>query len=241
MGNNPISRIDPNGGSDGGPGDPPTINLDTVVITGHCGSNCGNGIGGNGLINNTIDIATGRSFIIFSMSAINSFGSNLTLNTVKRPAISSYDSEHELAARLGDLTGNVASIFAGDFEIGVGEGIGVAGIVGSPETLGLSLALVPAGAAVATHGTGMAVIGTIQTAGSISGLVNYFSKRGTHNVGKGKPKMGNNKTKNEEVTSLVKKYKLNREQQRKLHDYITGENYTRSQIDKIIKTGEYLK
>ena len=42
MGNNPISRIDPNGGSDGGPGDPPTINLDTVVITGHCGSNCGN-------------------------------------------------------------------------------------------------------------------------------------------------------------------------------------------------------
>ncbi len=42
MGNNPISRIDPNGGSDGGPGDPPTINLDTVVITGKCAPNCGN-------------------------------------------------------------------------------------------------------------------------------------------------------------------------------------------------------
>tara|TARA_B110000093_G_scaffold153868_1_gene169841 strand:- start:514 stop:675 length:162 start_codon:yes stop_codon:yes gene_type:complete len=52
--------------------------------------------------------------------------------------------------------------------------------------------------------------------------------------------MGNNKAKNEEVTSLVKKYKLNREQQRKLHDYITGEGYSRSQIDGIIKTGEYL-
>ena len=55
------------------------------------------------------------------------------------------------------------------------------------------------------------------------------------------PAWGNNRAKNEEVKSLVKKYGLDKENQRKLHDYITGEGYSRSQIEDIIKTGEFLK
>ena len=52
--------------------------------------------------------------------------------------------------------------------------------------------------------------------------------------------MGNNGVKNEEVTSLVKKYNLDKINQRKLHDYITGQNYNRAEIEKIIRNREYL-
>ncbi len=55
-----------------------------------------------------------------------------------------------------------------------------------------------------------------------------------------KPKMGNNRAANEQVTSLVKKYGLSRVKQRQLHDCITGQNYSRAEIEGIILRGDYL-
>jgi hypothetical protein len=72
------------------------------------------------------------------------------------------------------------------------------------------------------------------------GLADYFARERNGGSSRGRPRMGNNGAKNEEVKSLVKHYKLDKVNQRKLHDYITGQNYDYSTIEKIIKSGEYL-
>lgn len=58
----------------------------------------------------------------------------------------------------------------------------------------------------------------------------------------GKPKgntPGNNQAQNQQVNSLVKKYKLSREEQRKPHDRISGEGYGYKEIEEIIKSKDY--
>jgi RHS repeat-associated protein len=60
----------------------------------------------------------------------------------------------------------------------------------------------------------------------------------------GKPKgntPGNNQFQNKQVQSLVKKYKLDKNQSRQLHDYISGEGYSYKEIEKIVQDGEYKK
>jgi len=52
---------------------------------------------------------------------------------------------------------------------------------------------------------------------------------------------GNNQAQNKQVRDIVNKYGLNREQQRKLHDEITGQNYGYREIEEVarqIKNGE---
>ena len=68
-------------------------------------------------------------------------------------------------------------------------------------------------------------------------------RSGSGNVGKqykGTP--GNNQAQNKQVRDIVTKYKLNKEQQRKLHDEISGQNYdfhTIEDIAKEIKAGRF--
>ena len=49
------------------------------------------------------------------------------------------------------------------------------------------------------------------------------------------PRMGHNKYENKQFNSLCNKYKLTKEQRRILHDYISGQNYSYHEIEKIIK------
>ena len=46
---------------------------------------------------------------------------------------------------------------------------------------------------------------------------------------------GDNRKKNEEVQSLYKKYGLNKDQQRRVHDIITGQGLSRKEIEKVVK------
>jgi hypothetical protein len=54
-----------------------------------------------------------------------------------------------------------------------------------------------------------------------------------------KMKQGNNTKKNQEVHSLYKQYHLNKDQQRDIHDLITGHGFTRKQIEAVIR--DYLE
>lgn len=49
------------------------------------------------------------------------------------------------------------------------------------------------------------------------------------------PRMGHNQYENKQFNSLCNKYKLTKEQRRILHDYISGQNYSYHEIEKIIK------
>ncbi|WP_243014610.1 RHS repeat-associated core domain-containing protein, partial [Brevibacillus borstelensis] len=75
-----------------------------------------------------------------------------------------------------------------------------------------------------------------------SGIVLSFAKKGG-NIGKqykGTPR--NNQAQNKQVRDIVTKYKLNKDQQRKLHDEISGQNYdfhTIEEIAKEIKAGRF--
>lgn len=163
MGNNPISRIDPDGGADGGPGDPPPTVLEELVI-----NVSKSGIGQN----IQYGLAWGATF------ALNALGTqannNVSLGAVNLPDASRYG-EFEGAARIGRLAGNLSTMFQGG-----GEVIGA----GGAEVLTFGGATVPAGI-VAVHGGAVAAAGTVGTGKEILGLVNYFSKKGHSSAGSG--------------------------------------------------------
>jgi RHS repeat-associated protein len=182
MGNNPIVIIDPTGGvtSGGGCPDPPcdgagNVLLNEVVITGH---NPGSR-GWSELIGRLSNLAqqTGATIGVFTLNALGTqANNNVTFGLHALPDPSNFG-DYEGAARFGRLAGNINSIIQG-----ASEDIGAVG--GEILTVGIAT---PVAVPLAIHGTAVAVAGSVGTAREISGLVNYFSKRGTHNSGKGDP------------------------------------------------------
>lgn len=153
---------------------------------------------------------------------------NLTFGLVQTPYAFT-GTNLEGAERLGRYAGDITTMLQGAIE-DIGAGFG--------EVLSLGFATVPAGA-VAIHGSALAGVSAYAGLAEARGFADYFA-RDRSGSSSGRPKMGNNGTKNEEVTSLVKKYNLDKINQRKLHDYITRQNYSRSDIEKIIRNREYL-
>ncbi len=95
---------------------------------------------------------------------------------------------------------------------------------------GFALAQTSAGtmALVATGSMTLTVTGAqILGAAGLLGATYMFAK------GNG-PRMGHNQYENKQFNSLCNKYKLTKEQRRIIHDYISGQNYTYKEIEKII-------
>jgi hypothetical protein len=170
-----------------------------------------------------------KQLVVFGISMIGTTVTNNMTFGLAQTKHAFIGTELEGAERIGRLSGDIITMFQG-----IGEDI----FAGGAEVVTLGGATVPA-VGIAIHGTALTTGSTYAGAQELKGLVDYFSKKG-HGSGSGKPKMGNNGSKNEEVISLVKKYRLDKINQRKLHDYITGQNYSRAEIEEIIKNGEYL-
>lgn len=249
MGNNPISLIDPDGGWADGGGDPPsfwqriggwfrnTFSSNQSAITGSPNESTAYSINLEEVeltFKQNAKTAT-EHFTVFNLAALNSWGSNQVLGAGRLPSDKLSGTNFDNTFRAGQIFGDLAAIGTGGAEFTAGSGMVVGGVVGAPETLGATLAVSVEGAAVATHGV---AVGATATGNLVRGVADFMSK--DKHGSSGGDRMGNNRKQNQEVTSLVKKYKLNKEQQRKLHDYITGQGYSRAEIEKIIKTGEYL-
>lgn len=180
----------------------------------------------------------GNNLLVSTSAAFNAWGSNQVLGVGRFKANRYEGTKFDSTFRFGQLAGDFASLVTGVGEIIVGDALIGGGALVAIPTGGSSLAVSAVGLGVAVHGSTSVGMGLYNGTRGISNLIDYFGK---NKNGSRQPKMGNNRTKNEEVTSLVKKHKLNRNQQRKLHDYITGENYTRKEIEGIIINKEYLR
>src|SRR5690606_18379830 len=104
--------------------------------------------------------------------------------------------------RGGQIIGDFVAMMTGAAEIEAGVGMVGGGAIATPLTSGLSLGVSALGVGAVSHGGTVVLTGAWNASAGIKGLADYMSKK-THGT------MGNNRKKNEEVTSLVKKYKLN--------------------------------
>ena len=175
---------------------------------------------------------------VFSMYAVLTHLNNMALNP--NPMKTNGLGKYSQAADLGKLTGNVYSMFEGGSEIIAGGGGEVLGFSLDATGVG-SAAGIPvnvASAALIAHGVtliGVTTHNMLQDrVDNVDGETMGSSKDGGDDSNFEKMKNGNNKKKNEEVTSLYKKYKLNKDQQREIHDIITGQGYSRKEIEQII-------
>jgi hypothetical protein len=117
----------------------------------------------------------------------------------------------------------------------------VGGIITSPTGIGAVV-----GGAVAYGGYAVGVHATLVGSNAISNILkaekpNFDDDEygGTEKMGKpGKNRPGNNKDQNEQTNSLSKKYGLDKDAQRKLHDRISGGDYSYRDIEDII-LGEF--
>ncbi|MCL9806905.1 hypothetical protein NAT51_15320 [Flavobacterium amniphilum] len=190
MGNNPISRIDPDGGMDGDAGDcngcPPGWSI-TGQIPGD------SGLYGpvekmtfldDVVINVVVPKAQNalEHFGAFSVGLVSAFGSNLALGANRMSPDEWNWNNSRTTFRVGQLFGDVASIFAGAFEGALGNGLMKGSIVFAPETAGISLAAVPFGAGMVAHGGAVSGVAVGHVVDDISGLYDSFSK-GTHSGG----------------------------------------------------------
>lgn len=176
MGNNPISLIDPDGGM-AKCKDCPNVTLPTTYLSNK-----------RSFFQKVGHFFT--SFAVVGSSAANAFGSNNLFGAGRTNPEDFGD--FELEARLGHLIGDVASLVTGSAEIVGGTSLGTASVVAEPFTVGVSTIGVVAGAGIAVYGTTTATLAAKNTAEGIKGLYDSFAKKGNHNAGKGKPKMGNN-------------------------------------------------
>ena len=228
MGNDPVNEVDPNGGWAGLSPDAMTYlsnavsywnsyHLDEVVVT------------------PDTDYLSG--ILDFSYGFVNAYNSNQTLGLIERDVRSAEYNQNiargALAADIVNLAQSLVEIESGMTSAGGGAALSVTGIgavAGVPIAAG--------GVALAAHGT---LVGAY-TIGQIRNSVDrvHFAKH--KDGGKGsfeKMKQGDNTKINEQATSLFKTYGLNKKQQRDVHDLITGQGYTRKEIESIIR--EYLK
>ena len=230
MGNNPVNGVDPDGGFFG-PGllgdiTKQTFMLGEVTVTGTRVLDAFTRIG----------ISYGRYAVGFFDSFVNDIGggfpSYIRDGSYPRAPMTG-------TGAAGQFMGHVAGTLwgLGSTAIGIGGEFG-----GGALTLAGITA--PAGIAVMTGSTALATYGGAVTLASLHGLGQ--SGRAILNMGKFKPDgengfggfkknpQGFNTKKNSEVTSLYKQYKLTKEQQRKIHDIITGRDLTRKQIEQEI-------
>ncbi|WP_339099603.1 hypothetical protein IGL98_001362 [Enterococcus sp. DIV0840] len=127
-------------------------------------------------------------------------------------------------------------------------GLGITGLsLGGTYFSGGTLALTgvtPAGVVVgtATTGTGVAIVSDVLSKmGVPASSIDYnFAKnfddysRKVERMGPRKGNTpGNNQAQNKQVRDIVKKYKLNKKQQRQLHDEITGQGFDYHEIEEI--------
>ena len=129
-----------------------------------------------------------------------------------------------------------ATVLGGAVGAAIGAGIGyIAPHIGSALgsfaaqkfTFGAGLSLSSSGAALyagftITGAQALTVAGTLVA----SGLLMFAKGNG--------PRMGHNQYENRQVNSLCNKYKLTKDQRRILHDYISGQNYSYKEIERII-------
>ena len=73
------------------------------------------------------------------------------------------------------------------------------------------------------------------TGAQVLGVAGAFAAGGLLMFAKGNgPRMGHNQYENKQIDSLCKKYNLSKDQRRILHDYISGQNYSYKEIERII-------
>ncbi|KAF2515833.1 hypothetical protein E0W68_12850 [Flavobacterium salilacus subsp. salilacus] len=182
----------------------------------------------------------GNNALAFAAGFVNSFGSNQFLGVGRYNHPESFG-RYELAFRFGALAGDILSMVSGTQEMAAGGKMMALGLLATVETGPIGISIAVGGGAVMLHGGAVAFTGASNTIGSLRGIIDYMAKpkNNPYGNGNGRPRMGNNRAKNEEVNSLSREYKLSDSEQRELHDYITGQGYSRSEIEEIIRTGEY--
>ena len=78
-------------------------------------------------------------------------------------------------------------------------------------------------------------LGATVLGGAIGAGLGAFAAGGLLMFAKGNgPRMGHNQYENKQIDSLCKKYNLSKDQRRILHDYISGQNYSYKEIERII-------
>jgi RHS repeat-associated protein len=240
MGNNPIGMIDPDGGFAGS-------------SYGCCPDAIKPGLMDEVYISNIISITHGSAldfvnqFMTGFQGFVNSFGSNLVFGAGRKSAedhIWGYNRDLRISYKVGQLAGDVASIFAGGLEMNIGQGFAAASLLAAPETAGASLVGVGLGSAAVVHGGSVVVLGVINTANDIeeisqelhgggknsphanqkakaSAQEQYEIKKAEYEALKSKP----NKTKEE--AKLVTKLKAQVDHLKRKADF-NGENHSRN-------------
>ncbi len=127
-----------------------------------------------------------------------------------------------LGAVVGGAVGGLVGYYAGPMAasfFGSGSGFAFAGGLGSA---GVAISGTMAGTLVTAGAIGLTYVGALAASGFM-----MFAK------GNG-PRMGHNQYENKQIDSLCKKYNLSKDQRRILHDYISGQNYSYKEIERII-------
>lgn len=140
------------------------------------------------------------------------------------------------AYKVGKVVGDIGSLFAGGGTIAGGLAGEVGGIAldatGVGAIAGVPLNIASAGA-IAYGGT-VVVNGAVNLYNdTVSLMSGNGGSSGFDKQRKGTP--GNNQAQNKQTRDISNRYKLDKDQQRELHDEITGQNYTFKEIEEIAK------
>ena len=122
----------------------------------------------------------------------------------------------------GGTVGAIVGYYAGPLAVSLFEFGGGYALAGGLGYMGLAISGTMAGTLVTAGAIGLTCIGAL----AISGIMMFAKGNG--------PRMGHNQYENKQFNSLCNKYKLTKEQRRILHDYISGQNYSYKEIEKII-------
>ncbi|UYZ62537.1 RHS repeat-associated core domain-containing protein [Hymenobacter weizhouensis] len=227
MGNNPVSSTDPDGGwcCGGGP-------VQTALNGGTIGEVVVRGVASGAYMRLGLDAARHVAFYAgqYTYGFYNALGNDMGLGlpsyfTRGTPELQELDGVAGFGQTMGHVTG-----------LGIGlvtTGAGLIGQAGGGALVISGVGTVPGGAVLAGSTAGV-VYGAGVTTSAWSALTRpkpMLESRGK--LGEGgfkKNPQGDNTKINEQVTSLVKKYKLDRNEQRQLHDQITGRGLTRKEI-----------
>ncbi|MCH2196977.1 RHS repeat-associated core domain-containing protein [Kordia sp.] len=206
MGNNPISLIDPDGGSTigGGCPDPPCSDnsylpegYDTTIVNDVNPVEIDVGVF-LPAVHITAERKSSSSWftkavghtIVFVITAWGTLANNNTTFGTYELTDAADFGEYELSARFGKLAGNALGIWQAGFEyIGAGGSFALSGGGSAPVS-----------APVTVHATAVGTASIYGTASEISGLVNYFSRNNNHSSGGDKgnyKRLSSNKKANE--------------------------------------------
>ena len=125
--------------------------------------------------------------MVFSDGFVNAWGTNQILGYGRAGSFQArikWGEDSLTTYYFGQLTGDLTSLVTGAIEVKAGGLSAGAGVIGTPVSGGASLGVSVAGLAVAAHGASVQTVGAINTARSISNLLDQFGKK-NHGSGTG--------------------------------------------------------